>query len=95
MRVHVYSQEINLAIESVQLVETVAVTGKHYYGVRFYLHSSDRLHDVEDDDDRSAVTFWLPGGTDKKTDVAKLFRKASGLAMVATDDAEAKRYIGI
>lgn len=61
MRVHIYSQEIDLNPSSVQIVETTADTGRTYYGLRFYLHSAPQLHHAADDDDRSAVTFWLPG----------------------------------
>ena len=56
MRVNVYSQEIT---EEVVVVETESNTGKKYPGVRFMLHSSEKLHHRPDDDDRSAVTFWF------------------------------------
>jgi hypothetical protein len=41
-------------------VATTVNSGKTYGGVRVVLHSSPRLHDRPDDDDRSAVTFWFP-----------------------------------
>jgi len=28
--------------------------------VRVYLASPDVLHDTDEDDDRSAITFWIP-----------------------------------
>lgn len=56
MRIQVYSQEIT---SDVRLVCKTANTGKTYWGVRFFLHSPEQLHHTPDDDDRSAVTFWL------------------------------------
>lgn len=57
MRVNIYSQELTSETE---LVEQVSNTGVKYYAVRLYLHSSDRLHHPPLDDDRSAITLWLP-----------------------------------
>lgn len=57
MRVHIYSQELT---DEVTVVETEADTGITYYGIRFWQHSSERLHHTHEDDDRSAVTFWVP-----------------------------------
>lgn len=57
MRVHVYSQELT---SEVALIKQVADTGQTYLGVRFFLLSPEQLHHTPDDDDRSAVTFWLP-----------------------------------
>jgi hypothetical protein len=39
-------------------VELVEKNG--YKGVRFYLQSGPSLHHTALDDDRSAVTFWIP-----------------------------------
>lgn len=55
MRVNIYAEELT---DDVKLVETCTDEGKVFQGVRFYLHSSDRLHLTPRDDDRSAVTFW-------------------------------------
>lgn len=57
MRVNVYSQEVTGEVE---IVRKVAQHGPVYHGIRLLLHSSDRLHNVPGDDDRSAVTIWLP-----------------------------------
>lgn len=57
MRINVYSQELT---DEVELVETTADTGITYYGVRMFLASPDVLHHTPDDDDRSAITFWIP-----------------------------------
>lgn len=73
MRINVYSQELNTdmrggepltgseryhnVIETVQQRSNAGVT---YSAVRLLLHSSERLHHPPMDDDRSAITFWLP-----------------------------------
>jgi hypothetical protein len=57
MRINVYSQELTT---ETQLISKVADTGIEYYGVRIYLHSPDQLHHTPEDDDRSAITFWIP-----------------------------------
>ena len=56
MRVHIYEEE---QTEHVEIVDEIPKGGgPKYYGVRFYLHSSERLHHDRTDDDRSAITFW-------------------------------------
>lgn len=61
MRLNVYSQEIT---DDFRIVEKTGAEGETYTALMYLLHSSDRLHQppehVGDDDDRSAVTFWLP-----------------------------------
>jgi hypothetical protein len=54
MRVNVYKEEWNQEIE----VVTKTPEGKKLYGLRFYLESSPKLHNVDGDKDTSAVTFW-------------------------------------
>lgn len=75
MRINVYSQELT---KEVRLVSKADHRGRIFYGVRFYLSGSDLLHHTPDDDDRSAVTFWLPAtGSFTPYDVAKLFTDAA------------------
>lgn len=57
MRINVYSQELT---KEIAVVEKKSDTGVTYYGVRMYLASPDVLHHTPDDDDRSAITFWIP-----------------------------------
>ena len=57
MRINVYSQELT---PEVIKVTKESSTGIVYHAVQFVLHSSDKLHHPPQDDDRSAVTFWLP-----------------------------------
>lgn len=79
MRINVYSQELitdDACIDTVQQRE--AGTGRIYDAVRLYLHSSERLHHTPDDDDRSAITFWLPSSPERRERVAEMFE---GLAL--------------
>ena len=57
MRINVYSQELTNEVIS---IEKVSNTGLNYSAVQLILHSSERLHHPPMDDDRSAITFWLP-----------------------------------
>ena len=78
MRVQVYREELDLNTDP----EIVTKVGKGesgeevFYGIRFYLHSADALHDSEKDDDRSAVTFWIPTGANDRLMMAHLFNAA-------------------
>lgn len=83
MRVNVYSQEINLNTNAVELVTQQADTGITYSAVRLFLHSSDRLHDVPGDDDRTAITFWLPKSRDKREALSILFHRLGYLVETA------------
>lgn len=76
MRVHVYSQELT---DEVNLIGKEAGTGVVYHGVQFVLHSSDRLHNDPGDDDRSAVTFWLPRSPERREAMAKAFERAAAM----------------
>lgn len=57
MRINVYSQELT---PEVLKITKKSNTGVVYHAVQFVLHSSPMLHHPPEDDDRSAVTFWLP-----------------------------------
>jgi hypothetical protein len=63
MRINVYSQELT---SEVGVVEKVSNTGLTYSAVQLMLHSSPMLHHPPADDDRSAVTFWLPKSADRR-----------------------------
>lgn len=57
MRVNVYAEEIT---DRVEIIEKIADTGSHFYGVRFYLKThEDMLPPNHPDDDSSGVTFWV------------------------------------
>ena len=74
MRIHVYSQELTKEVTVVS--KTAQDTGTTYYGIRLFLASPDILHHTDDDDDRSAVTFWIPHANSfTPSDLAAVFRK--------------------
>lgn len=72
MRVNVYSQELT---DEVQLIEKASNTGVTYHAAQLLLHSSPMLHHPPLDDDRSAVTFWLPKSQDRREDIARAFER--------------------
>lgn len=73
MRINVYSQE--LTGEAKIVTQVAKDTGLTYHGVRMFLASPNLLHNSPNDDDRSAITLWIPH--------ARSFNKAS-LAMLLT-----------
>jgi hypothetical protein len=86
MRINVYSQELT---KEVVLVSKVADTGITYYGIRLYLASPDILHHTEEDDDRSAITFWIPNNrTFSRKDLARVFREMADTVYEAPDPEE-------
>jgi hypothetical protein len=80
MRINVYSQELT---DEVSLVEKGSNTGITYHAAQLILHSSEQLHHPPQDDDRSAVTFWLPKSSQRREqmacafeEIARIFREA-------------------
>jgi hypothetical protein len=83
MRINIYSQELT---KEVELISKKADTGITYYGVRLYLASPDILHHTEEDDDRSAITFWIPNARSfTKNDLAILFAEMYEKTLNAPD----------
>jgi len=72
MRINVYSQELT---SEVGVVEKLSNTGLTYSAVQLMLHSSLMLHHPPADDDRSAVTFWLPKSQERREELAKAFEE--------------------
>jgi len=70
MRINVYSQELT---SEVNVLEKQSNTGLVYSAVQLMLHSSPMLHHPPEDDDRSAVTFWLPKSQDRREALARAF----------------------
>lgn len=72
MRINVYSQELtNEVIE----INKESNTGLTYYAAQLILHSSEKLHHPPMDDDRSAITFWLPKSQARREEMAKAFEE--------------------
>lgn len=72
MRINVYSQELT---PEVIHVEKEGNTGIVYHAAQLILHSSERLHHPPADDDRSAVTFWLPKSRERRWEIAAAFEQ--------------------
>jgi hypothetical protein len=80
MRINVYSQELT---DEVCTLTKESNTGIVYSAVQFILHSSPMLHHPPKDDDRSAVTFWLPQSADRREALARAFEEAAALVREA------------
>jgi len=79
MRTDVYAEEFT---EEVEVVEKIGTMGRNNYAIRIYLDSHENLHYRTDpqtakwDDDRSAITFWLPPILREDHDVRTMKRLA-------------------
>lgn len=80
MRINVYSQELT---DEVVLVEKGSNTGVTYHAAQLVLHSSPRLHHPPLDDDRSAVTFWLPRSPERREAMAQAFERIAEIFRTA------------
>ncbi len=80
MRINVYSQELT---DEVIPIEKESNTGTVYSAVQLILHSSPMLHHPPQDDDRSAVTFWLPKSAERRESLAKAFERMAELVRAA------------
>lgn len=61
MRINVYAEELTEETELITKTVTDDKFGtRTFYGVRMYLKSPPELHDDPADDDRSAITIWVP-----------------------------------
>jgi hypothetical protein len=87
MRVNLYSQELTDEIEHVKK-EGTNREGKTevFEAVRWFLESSDKLHAQPGDDDRSAVTIWLPRSAGRRRMVAEALYKLGDLITENTEE---------
>lgn len=72
MRINVYSQEHDLTTPPA-LVSKTDENGNLHYGIRLFQDGSPRLHNDPNDDDRQAITFWLPKSHAKRLQLADQF----------------------
>ena len=72
MRINVYSQELTSEVIAIAKESNTGVT---YHAAQLVLHSSPMLHHPPADDDRSAVTFWLPKSPERREEMAQAFEK--------------------
>ncbi|WP_122501562.1 hypothetical protein [Pseudomonas viridiflava] len=80
MRINVYSQELT---NEVLMVSKGSNTGVTYHAVQLILHSSEKLHHPPMDDDRSAVTIWLPKSNSRRRALADTFMEMARLVIAA------------
>lgn len=83
MRINVYSQELS---DEVVLVEKASNTGIVYHAAQLILHSSPMLHHPPEDDDRTAVTFWLPKSRDRRESMALAFERIAEIFRTAPSE---------
>lgn len=76
VRINVYSQELT---SEVVTLEKVSNTGIVCQAAQLILHSSPMLHHPPEDDDRSAVTFWLPHSPERREEMAQAFERIAAI----------------
>ena len=80
MRINVYSQELTSEVMLVAKEGTdSAGNDATFTGVRMMLASAETLHHTPDDDDRSAITLWLPKSSDRRQTLANALYEMSQL----------------
>lgn len=82
MRINVYSQELTGEVISIDKQSNTGVT---YHAAQLVLHSSPMLHHPPADDDRSAVTFWLPKSKERREAMAQAFERIAAIFRSAPD----------
>jgi hypothetical protein len=86
MRINVYAEELTEETELVTKTVTDDKFGtRTFYGVRMYLASPPELHDDPEDDDRSAITLWVPWTRADGHDFKKVGSVLNGLLMRASE----------
>ena len=81
MRINVYSQELT---SEVKLVSKKSDTGPSvYYAAQLVLHSSPMLHHSPQNDDRSAITIWLPKSKTRRQEMARAFDRIAEIFRTA------------
>lgn len=83
MRINVYSQELT---DETRLLAKASNTEVTYHAVQLMLHSSPKLHHPPQDDDRSAVTFWLPKSAQRRERLARAFEAMARLVREAPEE---------
>jgi hypothetical protein len=80
MRINVYSQELT---DEVITITKTSNTGLVYSAVQLVLHSSEKLQHPPQDDDRSAITLWLPKSKERRETLAETLIKMACLVRSA------------
>lgn len=71
MRLNIYAEEVT-GETGVVIKAPDNHPDNQFYGVRMYLESPSVLHRTDDDDDRSAVTIWVPWTKEGGHDFARI-----------------------
>ena len=79
MRINVYSQELTAEVKLL----AKEGNGRVYHAAQLMLHSSPMLHHPPEDDDRSAVTFWLPKSKARREEMARAFDRIAEIFRTA------------
>lgn len=89
MRINVYSQELTSEVKLIAK-ESDGVDNRGeaivYHAAQLMLHSSPMLHHPPRDDDRSAVTFWLPKSRERREEMAKAFERMAEIFRTAPSE---------
>jgi len=80
MRINVYAEELTT---EVQHASKRLNDGRYFYAIRLMLESSPKLHNTIQDDDRSAITFWVPWTYEKGNDFDALCEVTAALHSAA------------
>jgi hypothetical protein len=74
VRINVYAEELT---DEVEVVKKTIEDGREFLAVRLYLRSAKELHNTPNDDDRTAITFWVPyyNGCNHPGDLSKVLWK--------------------
>lgn len=83
MRVNVYSQELTPEVLEIAKKSNTGVT---YHAAQLVLQSSPFLHHPPMDDDRSAITFWLPKSQARREEQARAFERIAAIFRDAPAD---------
>lgn len=84
MRINVYAEELTQETEVItKTVHDLEFGTRTFYGIRLYLESPAVLHHSTEDDDRSAITFWVPWTREGGHDFAQVTRAISALGVQA------------
>lgn len=88
--------EINMMQEltpEVLSVNKKSNTGIVYHAAQLVLHSSPMLHHPPQDDDRSAVTFWLPKSQARREEMAQAFERVAEIFRTAPQETAMKEQV--
>lgn len=83
MRINVYSQELTSEVKMLSRAGEASGEPRVYYAAQLMLHSSLRLHHPPQEDDRSAITFWLPKSRERREEVATAFERLAEIFRTA------------